>query len=284
MSDLSIKFDGYEDDDIFIEEKSLYSKTEVSFKKKDKVQVAVKVIVMILLFCILLEFVFYKFIIPSTRSPFVSVKGESGYSPQEIVSLLKPMNVKNWFSFDVEKATSIIASAPGIDFVEVKKTFPNKIYITVKEREACAVTFIDNNGRSVPFLIDKNGVIFQGKQNDFSSSNSVPIISGLPIDYMSEGMRIPLKYRSLVEQISKIRSLPQNYFASVSEICVVPKDSGTYELVLIPVSSKIRVLTDRTLTEDSLKYMMVVLDVVNSIEPDVSEIDLRYGSVSYRKR
>jgi cell division protein FtsQ len=26
------------------------------------------------------------------------------------------------------------------------------------------------------------------------------------------------------------------------------------------------------------------LDVVNSIEPDVTEIDLRYGSVSYRKR
>ena len=30
--------------------------------------------------------------------------------------------------------------------------------------------------------------------------------------------------------------------------------------------------------------MMVALDVVNKIEPDVSEIDLRYGSVSYRKR
>ena len=45
-----------------------------------------------------------------------------------------------------------------------------------------------------------------------------------------------------------------------------------------------RVLTDRALNEDALQYMMVVLDVVNSIEPDVSEIDLRYGSVSYRTR
>ena len=38
------------------------------------------------------------------------------------------------------------------------------------------------------------------------------------------------------------------------------------------------------MNEDALQYMMVVLDVVNSIEPDVSEIDLRYGSVSYRTR
>ena len=52
----------------------------------------------------------------------------------------------------------------------------------------------------------------------------------------------------------------------------------------IPEDAKIRVLADRALNEDALKYMMVVLDVVKSTEPDVSEIDLRYGSVSYRKR
>ena len=103
------------------------------------------------------------------------------------------------------------------------------------------------------------------------------------MEYIGDGMRIPSRYRSLVEQMSKIKGMSQNYFAAISEICVVPKESDTYELVLIPVSSKIRVLTDRTLSEDALKYMMVVLDVVNSIEPDVSEIDLRYGSVSYRK-
>ena len=33
-----------------------------------------------------------------------------------------------------------------------------------------------------------------------------------------------------------------------------------------------------------LKTMMVTLDVVSSIEPEVEEIDLRYGSFSYRIR
>ena len=95
-------------------------------------------------------------------------------------------------------------------------------------------------------------------------------------------MRIPAKYRVLIEQIAKIQALPQKYFAAISEICVVPKTYGNYELCLIPVNSKIRVLTGRSLNEEALQYMMVVLDVVNTLEPDVSEIDLRYDSVSYR--
>ena len=43
-------------------------------------------------------------------------------------------------------------------------------------------------------------------------------------------------------------------------------------------------LTDRSLNEEALKYMMVVLDVVKQLGSDVCEIDLRYGSVSYRTK
>ena len=30
--------------------------------------------------------------------------------------------------------------------------------------------------------------------------------------------------------------------------------------------------------------MMVVLDVIDSLDPDVTEVDLRYGAVSYKTR
>lgn len=283
MSDLSIRFEEY-DDDVFDVSSDDYRGNTSSEKKQDKVVVAVKIILMVLVLCFGLEFLIYKFVIPSAKPPYVSVSGQSEYSAAEIVNMLRPMNAKTLYGFDVDAATSIIASAPGIDYVEIYKKFPNKIYINVKEREPVAMTFIERSDRSVPVQIDRNGVIFPDASASYSEKNSVPIVSGLPVEHLSEGMRIPLKYRSLIEQIAEIRSLPQNYFAAISEICVVPKESGNFELVLIPVSSRIRVLTDRTLNEDSLKYMMVVLDVVNSIEPDVSEIDLRYGSVSYRKR
>ena len=63
---------------------------------------------------------------------------------------------------------------------------------------------------------------------------------------------------------------------------MLPNEFGNYELALFPAQSKIKVLTDRALNEEALKYMMVVLDVVNQIGSEVSEVDLRYGSVSIK--
>lgn len=282
MSDLSLRFENYEEG-FFQSEKKDFESVEKTEKSDDKIVKAVKIIFAILISCIVLEFCFYMFIRPSLSAPRVSVSGQSSYTPQEVVGMLKPMNVKNWFDFDVESAVSILASVSGFDSVTVKKSFPDKIYISIVEREPVAMTFINNNGRSIPVLIDRNGVIFP-ERNKKSYASYIPIISGLPVEHLTEGMRIPMKYRSLIDQISVIRSISQKYFAAISEICVVPKEYGNYELVLIPVGSKIKVLTDRSLNEDALKYMMVALDVVNSIEPDVSEIDLRYGSVSYRRK
>lgn len=282
MSDLSIQFTDYEDDDFFGAKKSDFIPAMQREAKQDKLITVLKVVFVVLALCVAGEFAYYKFLKPSLEYPVVSVSGTENYSAGEIVDVLRPMNVANWFDFDADKAVAIIASMPGIDTVSVRKSFPNKIYIEVAERTPVASTFIVNNGHSVPVQIDRNGYIFPERKGDAENA-SMPIISGLPVEHYSDGMRLPSKYRPLIEQIYNIQKLPQKYLAAVSEICVVPKEYGNYELVLIPVASKVRVLTDRSLNEDSLKYMMIALDVVNKIEPDAGEINLRYGSVSYRK-
>ena len=282
MSDLSIQFTDYEEDDFFGAKKSDFIPAMQREAKQDKLITVLKVVFVVLALCVAGEFAYYKFLKPSLEYPVVSVSGTENYSAGEIVDVLRPMNVANWFDFDADKAVAIIASMPGIDTVSVRKSFPNKIYIEVAERTPVASTFIVNNGHSVPVQIDRNGYIFPERKGDAENA-SMPIISGLPVEHYSDGMRLPSKYRPLIEQIYNIQKLPQKYLAAVSEICVVPKEYGNYELVLIPVASKVRVLTDRSLNEDSLKYMMIALDVVNKIEPDAGEIDLRYGSVSYRK-
>lgn len=285
MSDISVFFDSGEDigeDFILAEKKS--EKSLSSKKSEDKTVKAVKIILSILLVCGVLEFCVYKFVRPCLDYPKVSVSGNKNYSSSELVKMLIPMNTKNWVDFNVSSAASIISSVSGIDSVSVRKVFPDKIYIDVVEREPVAMTFIKQNGRSLAVQIDKSGVIFPEHSLNSIDISSVPIVSGLPIEHLTEGMRIPQKYRTLIDQIASIRETGQKYFAAISEICVIPKECGNYELMLIPAKSKIKVLTDRTLNEDALKYMMVVLDVVNSIDKNVSEIDLRYGAVSYRKR
>lgn len=282
MSDLSIKLADYEDDGFFSSKDAEFIAISNAEAKSDKVITVLKVVFVFLLFCVLAELGYYKFLKPSLSYPIVRVTGEQNYSSSEIVNAIRPMNVSNWYDFDVDEALSLITALPGIDTVSIKKTFPNKISIEITERNPVASTFIDLNGHSVPVQIDKNGYVFPEKKGLVEKS-FMPIIYGLPVEHYSDGMRLPLKYRTLIEQLYNIERLPQKYLDAVSEICVVPKEYGNYELVLIPVASKVRVLTDRSLNEDSLKYMMIALDVVNKVEPDASEIDLRYGSVSYRK-
>ncbi len=282
MSDLRVLVtDDYLDKDYFLTSENDADEAESKSDRKVKV---IKILFCIFCFLLIGELVIYRYIMPSFSSPKVTVTGQSNYSAEEIAKMLLPMNSTNWFDFDVNQAVAIISSDAGIDHVSVVKKFPDKIFIKVEERKPVALTFVASDGATSAMQIDKNGVLFSGKTDKNAEKSEIPIISGLPVEYMSQGMRIPSKYRPLIDQISKISSLPQKYFAGISEICVLPKESGNYELALIPSQSRVKVLTDRALNEDALKYMMVVLDVVNQLGSDVSEVDLRYGSVSYRTR
>jgi len=281
MSDVSLLVaEEYLENDFFLSEE--YEGSDGKAERKIKF---IKVIFCVLCFALLCELVIYKYVMPSFSSPKVTVTGQKDYTAEEIARMLLPMNSTSWFDFDVEQAVSLLSSEAGIEHVSVEKKFPDKIYVNVTEREPVAVTFVMDQGHTAPVQIDKNGVLFSGKKNAANEKETIlPIVSGIPVEYMSKGMRIPAKYRPLIDQISKISEMPQHYFASVSEICVLPKDSGNYELALIPAQSKVKVLTDRALNEDALKYMLVVLDVVNQIGTDVAAVDLRYGSVSYITR
>ena len=282
MSDVSLLVaDDYLEKDYFLVDNTDESNSEGKTEKKIRL---LKVIFCVLCFALLCELVIYKYVMPSFASPKVTVTGQKDYTAEEIARMLLPMNSSTWFDFDVNQAVALLSSEAGIDHVSVEKKFPDKIFVNVCEREPVAVTFVAENGCTTPVQIDRNGVLFPGKKSAAAESEILPIISGLPVEYMTKGMRIPAKYRPLIDEISKISEMPQHYFASVSEICVLPKDSGNYELALIPSQSKVKVLTDRALNEDALKYMLVVLDVVNQIGTDVAAVDLRYGSVSYITR
>lgn len=256
-------------------------KTEKKESTDDKNGV-LKVIVAVLCFLLFTECIVYKFVLPAMRYPRITYSGLQKYSADELNEKLAAVNTQNWLHFNSAEAVSVLSSVPGIESVSVIKHFPDTVSVAVTERKAIAMTFLNEDKRSVPVQIDKNGVLFSVNSEKPVSDGSIPIISGLPVEHLTDGMRIPAKYRGLIDQIAKIQNLPQKYFAAVSEICVVPKEYGNYELVLFPASSRTKVLTDRSLSEEALQYMMVVLDVVKSIDPGVSEIDLRYGSVSYR--
>lgn len=271
-------------EDFFISFDSNVKTKDVPEKTKDKKLVALKVIVFVLGAFLVLEALLYSFVLPLFSAPEITFSGLNYLTKKELKKALADFENSTWSSFSTEKAVSVLSSISCIENVSVDKQFPNKIAISIKERTPVAKSIIIQENMSKSIQIDENGILFSMDSASLATDYSVPLISGLPVENLQEGMRLPAKYRVLMDQISTIRKLSRKYFAAISEIQVVPKEYGNYELALYPAQAKVKVLTDRNLNEDALQYMMVVLDVVNSIEPDVSEIDLRYGAVSYRRR
>lgn len=274
MNSLKIGKVDFIESELFFEEKKS-KKTQ----NDDKTWKVVKILFFILVFIIFLEFIIYKYIKPCFSIPKFNYIGDASYST-EVNNTLKDLSYTTWIKFDVENASKTIKANPSVASVMVEKKFPNKVFYEIKERLPVAITFVQNGNTSSPIQIDENGYLFP--VNSLHSYDNLPIISGIPVEYIADGMAVPSEYRPLLNQISKISTTNSSYFACLSEICVVPKSSGGYELVLIPAQSKIRVFMDRSLNIDSLKYMMVVLDVIQQLGQTVSEVDLRYQSVSIR--
>lgn len=266
---------------IYTDAGSFMPETVVARKTSDSKLSLIKVLVAVLCVVLVVEIVIYTIIIPTQVPVKVSFSGLQMYSPEEMKQIINISENQTWIKFNSASAASALSGCSWIESVTVEKRFPDTVHISVVERNPVALTFINIAGRTVPVQIDEEGVLFWTKQG--ASVGHLPLVTGLPIDNYVDGMRLHSKYRLLMKQLDDIQKLPQKYLAAVSEIHVVPKEYGNYDLVLYPINSQVRVLTDRTLNEDALQYMVVVLDVVNSIEPDIAEIDLRYGSVSFRK-
>lgn len=244
---------------------------------------AIKIFVAVMCGFLAFESLLFTVVIPCTAPAKIVYSGLNMFSKDQFSQLLKTVETANWMQFDSKKAAILISSVPGVEDVVVEKHFPDKVVIKIKERVPVAKTLVNLGNKVQAVQIDKNGVLFPVQKKEILEDTSVPLVTGLPVDKIKNEMRLSEKYRSLMDQISQIKCSKQNYFSKISEIQVVPAEFGSYELVIYPVDSKVKVYTDRSLDEDALKYMMVALDVVNSIEPDVRSINLRYGVVSYSK-
>ncbi len=267
------------------EELNLSAKSRSSAAEdKEAKFTALKFFVIIGIILIVLEAIVFFIVTPlfltNVKIRWAGVENSTVY---DLTRLAGKSLEKSYYNFDEDEVCSIIASVPGVEDVQIVKSFPDAVTINVIERKAVAMTTITKDGETMAYNIDKNGVIFPVAKNDSYNKNTV-LVSGIPVDNVPEGMRIPAKFRPLLNQINKIQEDGSNLLVLVSEIHVVNKEFGNYELILYPDSCRTRILTDRALNEDSLQYMMVMISVIKDLGPNIEEIDLRYGSISYRTR
>ncbi len=240
-----------------------------------------KVLAGVLMAFLALEMAFYLVVVPSGADVRVEVRGARSVGMDELCALAGITGTEKWLRFNTAQAASKLAACPLFESVTVQKRFPDKVLFTVVERVPVALTYGTRDGRTVPVEIDRNGVAFRIGAVSEESSN-LPLLTGPRFDNPVAGQRLNPALKPLLAQIEALEQDRPVLLSSLSEIKVVEKPYGGYDLMLYPVHAPVRVLTDKALNEDAIQYMMLVLDVIGDLSLDIDEIDIRAGTVAYK--
>lgn len=247
--------------------------------KNSKIKI-IKILVIVLSVFLLLEVLAYTLVLPCFSEIEVSFAGTKSLSTRQLYNTISTNLQANWFELNTDQIVTELKKIPNIDTVTAEKRFPNLLFVSITERVPVAISLANKNGKTISFQIDKKGTIFNADQNIINSI--IPLVTGLSMDNLDEGDRLHVKLRPIMEQIEEIQRIKPEYLSVISEIRVLPKEFGGYELMVYPMYYHTRVLMDSNFTVDSLQHMMVILDVMKSLNNMPEEIDLRYGSISYK--
>ncbi|MGL4986915.1 MAG: cell division protein FtsQ/DivIB, partial [Treponemataceae bacterium] len=98
------------------------------------------------------------------------------------------------------------------------------------------------------------------------------------------GMRVHANIRPLLEKLAIVLEKNPTFLKGISEIQILPKDYGNYDLAFYPIHYRVKVLLDRTFDVEKVDNIMVVLDAMNSVDKNIIEVDFRHGAISCRTR
>lgn len=270
-----------EDDDNSYSKKT--SVLQVS-KKNTARSLFIKLLIGLVFVVLAGELIFYFLILPAFSNANIIVSGANDLTAiqiKQIAGLERPIR---WISVNSSAVSKELILNPLIASAAVEKKFPDKVLINVEERIPVAVAFTEINGKTVPMEIDKTGVVFRIGNNLLPKN--LPVIGGLIFKNPKPGMQISSQLSNFFMGLDILQKKQPLLLNEVSEIKIREKKYGGYDLVIYPIKAKLSIITDKVLTEDNLRYMMLVVDVARELGMDdkVAEIDIRGTNAVYKKK
>ena len=207
----------------------------------------------------------------------------TGYSTAGIDLVLRTAGITPSLSYFTANTASMEAALMSLGVFEsarVFRYFPSRLQVILVERRPVAQALASMNGRTVPVLIDRQGVVFMVGGFSASLSAALPVISGIIIEDPFPGMRLPGLFIPLFSELDAIINSAPELLAAVSELRVNRGLFETYDLTLYPVHRRIRVRLSE-LSEEMLRYTLLMVDVLASREGNIDTLDFRSGIASY---
>jgi cell division protein FtsQ len=189
----------------------------------------------------------------------------------------------SFVSVNAHAAEKALEGVYVIESARVTKRFPNALKIIVAPRTAVGVSLARQDGRMVPVYFDHTGTVFKiGHDDGDTLSSSLPLISGLVFDPPALGMRLPAMFGPFLRSLRTIGDSAPELLGAISEIRIHRKNFDGFDLVLYPVHNPVRIRIESDINEETLRYVMLMLDVFASKNSDIEEIDFRAETASYR--
>jgi cell division protein FtsQ len=221
----------------------------------------------------------------------VIVHSDVQLSEEQVLALSGIKGSEHWYSVDVAAIQQKLEAAPLIRAATVERLFPDTLRLTVWGRQPAALVLAEAGGRSLPVLVDGDGVIY--RVGVTGAEIDLPVISGLTVGQSSLGAQLPRAYASLFSDLRALREKSPSLFALISEVCIVPRTSAAdgqaptdFDLLLYLTSSPVPVRARGAIDESLLKYTLMVVDLLSKqgVLKDIQELDFRSGDVVYRKK
>ena len=203
----------------------------------------------------------------------------TGIQREEILFLAGLNENSSFFSTNVRAVRENVCAHLLVESAAVVKRFPDRLSIFLTPREPAAVTLANIGGRQALLFIDRQGVFFKTTEPGSPAASDLPILSGIENPQLN--MRLPASLVSLTENLSRLSATSPQLLSAISEIRIEQKVWDGYDLVLFPVHSPIKVKMESSLTEEKIKYMLLMLNVFENDVQKPGEIDFRSGMGSY---
>ena len=202
----------------------------------------------------------------------IQVEGCINHTPAEILDIADIRPQVNLLSLNLKQICQQLESSPWIEKAQVKRTFPDQLYISISERKPAALINLDNL-----HLVDRNGEIF--KEVEHQEGQGLPIVTG--IDWKSL-MDHKKKYTVLItEALSLLSLFEQKGFrkAFISEININP----TLGMTVYTTNNTLQIVMGFPPFLKKCNRLYVIMDDLNKKNLTAQKIDLNYQHKAFVK-
>jgi cell division protein FtsQ len=220
-----------------------------------------------------------------TQIRHVIVQSDLPLAEGDVLALSGVTGSEHWYSVSPAQIEKRLETNPLVRSARVVKVFPDTLRMTLQGRLPAAVVLAAANGRTVPVLVDGDGVVY--KIGSSGTDIDVPVVSGLTAGETALGTSLPRAYASVFHDLRALREAAPTLYALISEVRIDGEHpGGGFDLLLWLTCSPVPVRAGGALDEDLLRSTLMVLDLLSrqGVLKDIQELDFRSGDVVYRTK